>query len=373
MVECFYMTTAKSAFDAPEPMGALGIKRAGSETERAPEPIRVGVGEGQKDRGREIASEAMKGDKRIWMRRSSGALEQVFVIGVDDEDAECCWVQSDGAVLVKHRSLAEVAQDQDAAAAEGVAGQSERADAYKFVWNLRNARQEKMSRGSGRDRVEPLHVFDGKTRKFVQINTDHGGTVMSSGAPEDFTPKNLGPGENPFEKVMVEISDPESHEDRAIWVTPTQFMRDQIAYFLNEKRRHPLGKEEGMKEYIRKARELAAKDEDEQHQQQQEFSDIIKRESGYSQRATVRDLYVSVAYIKHDRSYEMYMNYADGSRKKTPEFYRPDLRINEDWGLSKKDAESVFLFAKAQLDAGEDLVSAYRKVEAFVAGLKKGS
>ena len=362
------MNDSLSAFDAPEPRG-LG-KRAERAEIRPALPHGEQKIEAQEGRGREIAMEAMKEDKRIWMRRSGGKLEQVFVIDIFEDDAQCrcCWVQPDGSVLAKRRSFTEIVQDQAAAETEGEGARSEAADAYALVENLRHAREEKGKMGVGRNRIEPLHIFDTKTGKFFQIEDDIDLNMRWSG---DVPTKDFDDPEDPFLKMQVKLSDPESYDRRTIDATPMQFVRDQIWCFRNEHRRSP-EKEEGIEDHIRRTRKLEALNDDAQRKRRWDFEDIIRKESTYSGKAAVNGIYVSVAYIKKDRMYELYMDYDDES-KRTPESYHENVRINDDWDLSKKDAESVFLFAKAQLEAGEDLANVFKKAEAFVRSLKKDS
>lgn len=363
------MNDTARAFEAPDPVNLPGIER--SRRVLAPKPKRIHPESSaeQEGRGREIALEAMKEDKRIWMRRSDGALAQVFVNNIDDDAAKCCWVQPDGSVMTKERSFAQIAQDQIAALEERAVARSESVDAHALVKNLYNAREEKRKKGPDRDRIEPLHVFDSEAGHFFQVSDD---IRLGGGGSGDFTPKDINEGEDPFEKVTVSISDPEGRGDRTIKVTPTQFMRDQLAYFRNVTRKHPLGEQEGIEEHVRKTRRLEAQNEDAQRQQRWDFADILRRESGYRQTAVINGIELGVGYFPRERRYELHMDHEDKGRRDKGYFHEYII-INEDWGLSKKGAESVFLFAKAQLEAGEDLANVLKKVGAFVRSLQKES
>lgn len=365
MVKSFHMKNAVSAIDVPEPMGIKKLKE-GSEQESTPRQDDKNI-ESQEDRGREIALEAMRDDKRIWMRRSSGALEQVYIIGIDEKDAMCCWVQPDGSTAHKPRSFLDIVQDQAAAKTERRKGESEEADAYALVENFNRARRERV-RIFGRDRLEPVYVFDVEKERFCEIYDE---ISLSKGWTGAFVEKKCKNFESPFVWVQVCLADSREH-NRVRHVTPTQFMRDQVAYFQHEKRRRWLREEDRIEEYVQKTRQLQDRNKDAQQQQRLEFEDILQRESGYQGSAKVGDAFLSVAYNDITRSYELFMD-DEGENKPIPELQDRIVFINKDWELSKKDAESTFLFAKSQLEAGEDLVSVFKKVETFVKDLKKDS
>ena len=124
------MNDFTSGIEAPEP--PMALKKLREEIGRETKPPRVETNETLEGRGREIALEAMKEDKRIWMRRSSGTMEKAFVINIFEDEAECCWIQPDGSVMYKRRLFSDIAKDQNEAATQKLLERSETEDAYFF-------------------------------------------------------------------------------------------------------------------------------------------------------------------------------------------------------------------------------------------------
>lgn len=356
--------------DLPEPANLSETK---FETRmRALEPRRVRAGIEQKEeseRGKEIAQEALKEEKRIWMRRTGGALEQVFVVGVHENSVECCWVQPDGSVMVKDRSFSQIAEDDVAAGEEGVVARSEGVAAYELFRNLRAARKEKAERGAGYNRIEPLHIFNPDTGEFHQIRDD---VRMSQVGSSDFSPKDVEDGESPFERVDVRMA---AYEDRekSISTTPIQLMRDQMAYFLNIKRHNPKG-QEGIEEYIRKTRERELANMIARRREEWEFKDIMRKEGGYDDRATVGDATVRVFFEPRNHGYLLigWKEKSAGTRAGWDEDAPRDefeMYVNTDWNLSKDGAKKAFEFAVAQLKIGKSVADTGVALEKYIESL----
>lgn len=338
------------------------------ETERVPEPSRFEKDEVLEGRGREIALEAMKEDKRIWMGRSSGVLEKVFVTRVLEDAAECCWLQPDGSAMTKQRLFTDIVRDQKEAVNQGLPEQSEVVDAYIFLKKLRENREEKQSRGWGRDRVEPLHVFDTDAGEFCQISDT---ISFREGGPEGIFPEETHRRDSPFVRVEVKRSEYEEREKPALALSPVRFVRDQIAYFMKVTRMPSYGQREAIEKYLQDARERELAEIVAQRREEWRFKDHIRKESGYENRITVGDVTLRLSYHKQNHAY--YLTAWKERRAEDPEVdfeerYKDqfEIGVNYDWDLSKDGAVKAFEFAVAQIQAGKTVADAKEAIKKFI-------
>lgn len=365
------MNDATSVLDVPEPRGLMGGKRPAAEFQATPESPRAERSEALEGRGQEIALEAMKEDKRIWMRRSSGAMEKAFVINIFEKEAECCWVQPDGSVMYKRRLFSDIAKDQNEATTQRLLERSEAEDAYFFSKNLRKSRSEKQERGIGRDRIEPLQYFDPEIADFREISDDFS---MSSGGPGGIFLEEEFRSTSPFVTIRARRTEYEDREKPAVSLSPVQLMRDQLAYFKNVKRTHPLGKEKGLEEYLQETRGRELERVIAQTREEWRYKDVIRTQAGYAARVDLEDVTVGVSYYSGQHAYLLY-----AKRKSSPSLgddeqerdYSGEFEVyvNRDLKLSRAEAKNAFDFAVAQLQAGKSVAECRKSVEEYIESL----
>ena len=363
------MNDFTSGIEAPEP--PMALKKLREEIGRETKPPRVETNETLEGRGREIALEAMKEDKRIWMRRSSGTMEKAFVINIFEDEAECCWIQPDGSVMYKRRLFSDIAKDQNEAATQKLLERSETEDAYFFSVNLRKSRSEKRERGIGRDRIEPLQYFDPEIAEFREISDDFS---LSSMGPGGMFLEKESRSTSPFITITTGRTEYEDREKPSVSLSPVQLMRDQLAYFKNVQRTHPLGKEKGLEEYLQETRGRELERVIAQTREEWKYKDVIRNQAGYAARADLEDVTVGVSYHSGEHAYLLYAqrkgspSWDDNEQERdySGEF---EIYVNRDLKLSKAGAKNAFDFVVAQLQAGKSVAECKKSVEEYIESL----